>query len=696
MKFKSILYPAFLITTYVAATTINVPADYSTIQAGINAAVDGDTVLVQPGTYQENITWGQSNVVLASSYINDQDTSFIHNTFIDGGANGPCITLYNVGSLAGHIIGFKITNGYSQANWPYSNGGGINCISSDLVIEPSVIVNNQSVHQGGGIYSWGSVIQILDVEIVNNVAEHSGPGLQLEHSTVTIDSTIISDNESVQNEDGGVSCYQTDMEINNSIINGNTGRGVEIRDSSNVTIANCDINNNTTNHNGGGINCNDSYLNLLNSNINNNIGGGLTGDNSEIIINQSNFQNNSSMWQWASGGALNIRSSNIEVLNCEFINNSAVNYEWAKGGAISYSLRDSSQSYTARIINCLFEDNYALQRGGAVQFDNRSPSDTVKLFVNIKDCEFINNSAMVSGAIDIEGRYAETFLSIDSCSIINNSALHDGGGMTISRDAISTISNTLIANNTSSLSDTAEFHSGGVNIWGGANVDFLNCTITENIADYGAGITIQSGATSNITNCILWRNVSDQIALVDYDSLGGTLTIDYSDLQGGIDSVAVGEHSSFYFGVHVLDSNPLFCSPDSGDYTLAENSPCVGAGNNGLNIGSFDVGCDPLSTSDYSATIPYSHKLFQNYPNPFNPTTQLRYNLPEQVFVQLAIYNLLGRQVTILVNQIEEPGQRSATWNGTDNQGNTVSAGMYLYVIKAGDFVQTRKMILLK
>ena len=99
---------------------------------------------------------------------------------------------------------------------------------------------------------------------------------------------------------------------------------------------------------------------------------------------------------------------------------------------------------------------------------------------------------------------------------------------------------------------------------------------------------------------------------------------------------------------------------------------------------------------DNSRDLPLRFTLHLNYPNPFNPTTQLRYDLPEQAFVQLAIYDLLGRQVTTLVNHVEEPGYRSVTWNGTDTNGKAVSAGMYLYVIKAGDFVQTRKMILLK
>jgi len=103
-----------------------------------------------------------------------------------------------------------------------------------------------------------------------------------------------------------------------------------------------------------------------------------------------------------------------------------------------------------------------------------------------------------------------------------------------------------------------------------------------------------------------------------------------------------------------------------------------------------------LGIGDEKAEIPNQFALHQNYPNPFNPTTQLRYDLPEQAFVKLAIYDLLGRQVTTLVSRVEEPGYRSVTWNGTDTMGKAVSAGMYLYVIKAGDYMQTKKMILLK
>ena len=76
--------------------------------------------------------------------------------------------------------------------------------------------------------------------------------------------------------------------------------------------------------------------------------------------------------------------------------------------------------------------------------------------------------------------------------------------------------------------------------------------------------------------------------------------------------------------------------------------------------------------------------------------TALRYDLPEQAQVTLTIYDLMGREITQLVNTTQEPGFKSVQWNATDMQGKPVSAGVYLYQIRAGEFVQTRKMVLLK
>ena len=95
-------------------------------------------------------------------------------------------------------------------------------------------------------------------------------------------------------------------------------------------------------------------------------------------------------------------------------------------------------------------------------------------------------------------------------------------------------------------------------------------------------------------------------------------------------------------------------------------------------------------------TFPQGFALEQNFPNPFNPITTLRYDLPENSYVNVTVYDMLGRQVRTLVNTTQDAGFRSVIWNATNDYGKPVSAGIYLYQIQAEEFVQTKKMVLLK
>ena len=94
--------------------------------------------------------------------------------------------------------------------------------------------------------------------------------------------------------------------------------------------------------------------------------------------------------------------------------------------------------------------------------------------------------------------------------------------------------------------------------------------------------------------------------------------------------------------------------------------------------------------------IPLGYSLSQNYPNPFNPVTTLKYGLPEQSMVVMTVYDLMGRGITTLVNQVQKAGYHTIRWNGTDQSGQVVSAGLYIYRITADDFTSTKKMLLLK
>ena len=100
--------------------------------------------------------------------------------------------------------------------------------------------------------------------------------------------------------------------------------------------------------------------------------------------------------------------------------------------------------------------------------------------------------------------------------------------------------------------------------------------------------------------------------------------------------------------------------------------------------------------SNYNNIYPNSYQLFQNFPNPFNPTTIIEYELPRAELVSLKIFDIMGREVISLVNKLQNPGQKFVLWDGINSLGQPVSAGMYIYTIQVGKFVQSKKMVLLK
>ena len=114
--------------------------------------------------------------------------------------------------------------------------------------------------------------------------------------------------------------------------------------------------------------------------------------------------------------------------------------------------------------------------------------------------------------------------------------------------------------------------------------------------------------------------------------------------------------------------------------------------------GTFNSYQIPLPDLDahWESTQLVEFTLSQNYPNPFNPVTAIHYDLPEDALVNITIYDMMGRIVKTMVNSRQNAGFKSIQWNATNNAGQPVSAGLYLYTIQAGAFRQTKKMVMLK
>lgn len=105
--------------------------------------------------------------------------------------------------------------------------------------------------------------------------------------------------------------------------------------------------------------------------------------------------------------------------------------------------------------------------------------------------------------------------------------------------------------------------------------------------------------------------------------------------------------------------------------------------------GSFTA--NPIGIKNEGSKIPAAFNLYQNYPNPFNPVTEIRFDLPKSLFVNLTVFNIVGGNVEVLINENLEAGTYSVDWNASQ-----YPSGIYFYKFSSGDFVQTRKMILVK
>ena len=94
--------------------------------------------------------------------------------------------------------------------------------------------------------------------------------------------------------------------------------------------------------------------------------------------------------------------------------------------------------------------------------------------------------------------------------------------------------------------------------------------------------------------------------------------------------------------------------------------------------------------------IPNQYKLYQNYPNPFNPLTVIQYDVPELSQISLTLYDLSGREINQLVKETQPPGLKTVVWDGKDFMGNRMGAGIYIYQLKSGNYVESKKMIFVK
>jgi len=254
--------------------------------------------------------------------------------------------------------------------------------------------------------------------------------------------------------------------------------------------------------------------------------------------------------------------------------------------------------------------------------------------------------------------------------------------------------------------------------------------LTDSIYGVFVNSTSAPGATVNIKNNIVAVNAGkDSSYCISRVGAAGTFVSDWNVLYAGsktkvgywqtseLATLANWQVSSGQ-DARSKNVNPAAPFGGAGQWTSAANLHFTSKPSNlfaaapvggitkdidGDTRGSFPyVGADEISGSPLtgveraSEEIPLSFALQANYPNPFNPTTSIRYTIAKSCYVTLSVHNVLGQEIATLVRGNAEPGSYSLQWNGTFDSGAKAASGVYYYTLRAGEFKETRSMMLMK
>jgi len=242
-KLTLLLVLACIIQATATAQIINIPADYLTIQEGIDAASDGDTVLVDIGTYVENINFNGKNITVTSHFLITHDYSQISQTIIDGNQSGSVVTFENSENSSALLSGFTITNGSGSrkgsGETSQTHGGGIFLTNSSSPKLMNLIVKGNIAESanGAGICCWNNCHPLIENVIVsendgtgNDITNDGSGGISLQNSNAILKNVLIINNEGLLA--GGIYCASSNpLLINVTIANNIAHRSLVNNDS---------------------------------------------------------------------------------------------------------------------------------------------------------------------------------------------------------------------------------------------------------------------------------------------------------------------------------------------------------------------------------------------------------------------------------------------------------------------------------
>ena len=625
----ALMVASFLLTSAVLADTYHVPGDFSLIPEAILAAsADGDTILVEPGRYVENLDFLGKDIVLTSQYQLGGDESIIHETILDGGQNGSVVTFVNGESRAALLNGFTVTNGSGRdRDFLGTMGGGIYIQSSDPSVTNCLITSNtcsSALAGGGGIYVGGATPYFAGLVIRENSSANLGGGLSLGTASPELDAlnrcSIYANNASAYNDvyqyvagNDPVFFYLDSATVDHVdpyFLGGSVSLEADILHGKLSPIAN----------------------NLWVSPFGDDENGGLsefeplkTIAHALAIINADSLHHRTihllpGTYSPSDGQLfpLNLRSyvtlegagPDSTILDMEF---TAVRVF----GAIDMKVDCSVKSLTVkRLARGIPEVAFHLMQCTDLQLNDLRFTENDASFliassiygwmslipgtsIVVKDCVFDSNNSVKALGLSSHQYMTVEGCTFDMCTPLDGIPPDDiqigvASGMSMSAylgyettiEYKHRVKNCVFTRNVSTNTGGARF-SPGLNLrnYNDHPIDVVNCTFADNSSPYTGGLWLSpwstSGMQARIANCLFWGNEPYQIWIDgDYAPPAPPIQVLFSHclIQDAEEGVYDFGNTETLFPEGIIDADPIFLGEGEAPYRLTSDSPAIDAG----------------------------------------------------------------------------------------------------------------------
>lgn len=637
-KITLILCGSIILTAAVQAQVIHVPADFPTVQQGINAANPGDTVLVADGTYYEQINFlGKKPLMVASEFLMDGDTSHISHTILDGSQitdpeNASVVYFISNEDTTSVLCGFTVRNGRGTIIYGSLTGGGIFI----NVGAGAKIINNHITHNS-----------VDDTTVVNTAFAYGG-GIATTYSPS--DTWVVIENNLIDYNTTFSGSYQAgsagmDISFNCRICNN------IISDNSSLCVANAaDLGA----YGAAMILYNDPSFGIF-----------------AINIVHNNVVRNNTVEGWETvGGAVFQRLTTLDFQGNEVYSNHAITTGGTKGGMGGLGLSDLLEGSVIRN-NTIKENTSTLFAGG---LDIAKVNDVDPQPVLVENNYFIGNTAKTGGGLSISN-IPVTLLN----NVFSGNYAENNGGAAFCERSITNLPANLVTFMNNSFSGNKAGQKGGA-VYTGSNGAVkplvINSIFWDNTADEGAEVYLAHAqdqleiASSDFNSGLVHGSIYDGLGNFN----GNPLFTDTVNLIPSLGSPVVDNGTDSYLSLN----NDMYFAPL---YDITGTSRPWGLG---IDMGAYEY-------VDYTGVNVQQSTELQVFPNPFTNSVTIHFTNESAGQVRVQVMDGIGRQVKEIFNGIQSPGTCRFTWDASG-----MPAGMYFLRIQKGNQSETTKMVRMK